>query len=359
MTVKTPNDSVVPSGSLILVTGPDSYIGGHIVAQLLERGYRARGAVLSISKDKWLYETFKEAHGEGKFELVEVPNMMVSNCFDEAIKGASGLIHVASPVFTSADPDVMVPIAVESTLRCLESAVKEPRIKRVVLTASGGDMVTNVPNKVQFISPDLWNDETVEKAYAPGPHEETMDRLKEVYYASKTLGEKAAWKFMKDNNPSFTFNAVLPCVVYGAPVDPARQGYRIASHWIQSAFELGDAAPKYEGRYYDPQWYVDVRDNAALHIAALEYPDVVGERLPAYAGRWDWNEILGILRRTYPGYNFGTDVTGMGQDMGTVVNERAEELLKRLTGHGWISLEDCIRDNAKWLGEQRGLKAVV
>lgn len=31
-----------------------------------------------------------------------------------------------------------------------------------------------------------------------------------VYVASKTEGERAAWKWVKNNKPAFEFNAVLP-----------------------------------------------------------------------------------------------------------------------------------------------------
>lgn len=31
-----------------------------------------------------------------------------------------------------------------------------------------------------------------------------------VYAASKTEGERAAWKWVKENQPGFTFNSVLP-----------------------------------------------------------------------------------------------------------------------------------------------------
>jgi nucleoside-diphosphate-sugar epimerase len=36
------------------------------------------------------------------------------------------------------------------------------------------------------------------------------DRVWAVYGASKTQGEQAAWQFVKDNNPHFTVNTVLP-----------------------------------------------------------------------------------------------------------------------------------------------------
>lgn len=36
-----------------------------------------------------------------------------------------------------------------------------------------------------------------------------------VYGASKAQGEQAAWEWVKENKPSFTFNAVLPNANFG------------------------------------------------------------------------------------------------------------------------------------------------
>lgn len=55
---------------------------------------------------------------------------------------------------------------------------------------------------------DTWNDEAIKQAYNP----DAPDYMKGmfVYAASKTEGEKAAWKWMEKNKPGFQFNTVLP-----------------------------------------------------------------------------------------------------------------------------------------------------
>lgn len=54
---------------------------------------------------------------------------------------------------------------------------------------------------------DSWNDEVVKIAWEGTP--KTRNPI-EVYAAAKTEGERFAHKWVKENNPPFIFNAVLP-----------------------------------------------------------------------------------------------------------------------------------------------------
>jgi hypothetical protein len=62
-----------------------------------------------------------------------------------------------------------------------------------------------------------------------------------------------------------------------------------------------------------------------------------------FAKPYSWNTLLALLRKTYPEKSFIEDIEGLGEDKSIVANERAEELLKRISGHGWIGLEDSVR----------------
>ena len=55
---------------------------------------------------------------------------------------------------------------------------------------------------------DTWNTATVKAAYDEATPAEAKPFT--VYVASKTEGERAAWKWVKENKPAFAFNAVLP-----------------------------------------------------------------------------------------------------------------------------------------------------
>ena len=77
----------IEKGSLVLVTGANGYIGSHIVDQLLQLGYRVRGTVRTEAKGQWLREYADKKYGQGKLDLVVVPDMGVKGAFDQAVKG--------------------------------------------------------------------------------------------------------------------------------------------------------------------------------------------------------------------------------------------------------------------------------
>ena len=80
-----------------------------------------------------------------------------------------------------------------------------------------------------------------------------------------------------------------------------------------------------------------------MHVAALIFPDVKGERLFSFAYPYTWNDILAIFRKLYPQKKFIDDIPDVGQDLSKVANGRAEELVKRIKGTGWESLEASVK----------------
>ncbi len=108
--------SVIPKGSLILVTGVSGYIASHTVLRLLEAGDNVRGKVRSLEKAQWLYDLFIACYGEGRFKGVEVPDTSVENAFNEAVKGVDWVCHRASVMSSSSDPNEIVPIVVRMSI---------------------------------------------------------------------------------------------------------------------------------------------------------------------------------------------------------------------------------------------------
>lgn len=89
------NQPTIPKGSLILVTGANSYIGSNIVDLLLELGYNVRGTIRE--KKPWLDTLFEKRHGQGRFESSVVASLDEVGAFDEVLKGVAGVVHVVSP----------------------------------------------------------------------------------------------------------------------------------------------------------------------------------------------------------------------------------------------------------------------
>lgn len=102
----TQNMARLPADSLVVVTGANGFVGGHIVDQLLLAGFKVRGTVREASKGAWIKEYADKTHGPGKFEVFVVPDMVADGAFDGSVKGDFLLLKLPT---TAAD----------SLLRCL------------------------------------------------------------------------------------------------------------------------------------------------------------------------------------------------------------------------------------------------
>lgn len=99
------------------------------------------------------------------------------------------------------------------------------------------------------------------------------------------------------------------------------------------------------------EYFVHVRDNARLHVAALLDPTVQSERLFAFAEQFNWNDVVGILRRLEPDNKSIPDgPKDEPRDLTNVdkVRRRAEALLKSNFGvMGWTGLEESLTEALK------------
>lgn len=94
-----------------------------------------------------------------------------------------------------------------------------------------------------------------------------------------------------------------------------------------------------------PEWYVNVQDNARLHVAALTRSDVAAERIFACASPYNWNNVLGAFRELFPGRKFIDDVPGLWDDLTTCEPaKRAEALLVDMGRPGFTPLAQSLRE---------------
>lgn len=205
--------TTIPKGSWILVTGANGFVASHIVKEFLQRGYRIRGTVRDLKKYSWLVQDlFKTDAENGNFEIVQVPDLAAQHAFDEAVEGASAIIHVATIGFDP-NPNNVLPKIVAGTKSLLEAAMREPSVRQFVYTSSVAAMISPQVGDTTRLTADIWNDEAVKLAWAPPPYEPS--HAWPVYAASKTLAEKAVWEFFKEKHPHFTVNSVAPAMVMG------------------------------------------------------------------------------------------------------------------------------------------------
>ncbi|KAL8951035.1 MAG: hypothetical protein Q9183_007487, partial [Haloplaca sp. 2 TL-2023] len=307
----------MPPGSLVLVTGVNGYIGSHIAEQLLSHGYRVRGTVRDAYKADYMHAVFDEKHGHA-FEVQLVKDMAEEGAFDGVMRGrflylivpnsltfciyademlpfvdCAGVIHVASDLTLNPNPYAVIPMVLSGVKNTLTAAARTPSVKRFVYTSSSAAATAPIANKKFHVDTSTWNDADVEAAWAPPPY--TEDRKLAVYAASKTLAEKECWRFMREEKPAFVLNAVLPNCNIGrilSEEQPASTG-----GWYKKMWE-GDAEILVLLReQFAPQHWINVTDTALLHLAALLEEDVVGERLMAFAGPFNFNDTADLMEK--------------------------------------------------------------
>lgn len=239
------------------------------------------------------------------------------------------------------DPNKVIPPTIAGAVNVLEAAAKEPSVKRFVYTSSSTAITSAKPNKKFEIKVDDWNTESVEQAWKPPPYE--SDRIWVVYPASKTQAEQSVWEYVKDRKPSFTVNAILPNTNMGeilSEKQPASSGA-----WVKDIYN----GQLDKVKWIPPQWMVDVKDTARLHVSGLIDPDVENERILAFAYPYNWNDILASLRKLYPDKTFSEDIPNAPRDLSTLDNSRGAELLRAHGRDGWTSLEESIKENTAGL----------
>ncbi|KAK5052093.1 hypothetical protein LTR84_002897 [Exophiala bonariae] len=351
--------SALPEGSLVLLTGATSFLSTHIIQQLLRRGYRVRGTVRDRARAGWLVDDlFKNETSSGAFELAVVEDMAVAHAFDEAARGVTGIVHVATDVSWSGDPNVVIPPSLAGMKNVLEAAAKEGSVKRFVYTSSVAAAAMPIPNTKWHMDKTSWNDLAVQIAWAPPPYD---GRGPLVYSAAKTESEKSLWKFVGDENPRFAVNTVLAFLFVGPLLHEKQNPSTASMIWgIDSgntAFHLDVQSSEFtsfreretilcsltKSNFADLVAYIDIADVANLHVAALLDPTVNNERIQAWDETNTWDKFVSAFQKIRPEKSFSGLPEGVTM-LGTVDNKLGKDLLKKWTGQDdWISVEESIK----------------
>lgn len=337
------NNPTIPPGSLILVTGVNGLIASHIANVLLAAGYSVRGTVRDLNKSSWVTSLFESRHGPGRFELIQVADLAAPGVWPPAIAGVAGIITVAAGAdLTSTKP-------VEDSVReevggfhaLLDAASESGTVKSVVYTSSVWAAWDPQPGVPVTITEETYNEDAVRIAADTSIPAE----LKGIkpFMAIKVKVEQALWAWVARQNPSFSFNSVLPDTVLGPILQPDKQPASTAG-FVRGLWE-GDARSLAIIAHIAPQWFVDARDNARLYLAALTTPGVDRERLFGCAEKFSFPQIARLLRELYPEKRDLPELEDAGWDASTVVPaRRALELLRSVGQEEWTPLVRSVRD---------------
>lgn len=263
-------------GETVLVTGGSGFIGGWVVATLLQRGYVVRTTVRDPAKEPAVRAAIGKVTDPGNRLSFHQADLLSDAGWDEAAAGCDYVLHVASPIAAAepSDPDILIRPAREGARRAVAAAVKAGA-KRIVLTSSVAATSKGVGGGDWTADETTWTD--------------LSDRRVGAYARSKTLAERAAWDLLQELGGPTTMATVNPSLVL-APV--LSSGGSDGSVQVVERLLTG-RVPGLPNFGFN---VVDARDVADLQIRAMTSPDAAGQRFIA-AGRYAWmGEMADILR---------------------------------------------------------------
>jgi NAD dependent epimerase/dehydratase len=237
------------SGSAVLVTGADGFIGSHLTEALIHEGHNVRAFVLYNSFNSWGW--LDQAPKRIRDSLdVFAGDIRDPHGVREAMKGCDAVLHLAALIaipYSYHSPDTYVDTNIKGTLNVLQAA-RELGLRRVIHTST-----SEVYGTARFV---------------PITEEHPL-RGQSPYSATKIAADQLAYSFFA----SFDLPVVIarPFNTYG-PRQSARAVIPTIITQIASGrreIKLGAVSPTRDFNY--------VGDTVAGFIAALNSDQGVGE----------------------------------------------------------------------------------
>jgi nucleoside-diphosphate-sugar epimerase len=267
---------------LVLVTGANGFVGKWTVVELLRSGFSVRGSVRSESRAEAVRRAVVAEVGEdalARMSFVRL-DLMHDRGWAEAMAGVDAVAHVAAQIVAEEpkDMEVVVGPAVDGTERVFRHAIAAG-IKRIVMTSS---IATVGYGHGHVRGRQVYSEE----------HFTNLDGMKFTwaYCIGKTRAEKAAWAYARAEELELT--TIHPGAILGPALDDDAS---ISLGMVTGLLDGSTPAMPSNGFSI-----IDVRDVAALHVAALQQPESIGQRYLATAGYVPFPEVGRILMDAYP-----------------------------------------------------------
>ena len=328
----------------VLLTGISGWIAKHTAIELLNLGFEVLGTVRNKNLIEQTKDTISKYAPIDKLSFLEL-DLLKDHGWDVAAKECKYIMHIASPfpMKVSNDREKLIPVAVDGTLRVLNSGIKN-NVEQIIVTSSIVAMFRkpNRSNPYSFGEND-WTDEN----WIEGVSD---------YFLSKTKAERTAWEFMESKGLKNKLTTINPGGVFGNALD--KKGGTSIEYVRQFLKGKFPAAPKFA------ILISDVKDVAKSHVACIGNKKVGGRRLIVGKEVKKLVELSQIMAEAMPEYEkkvpkkelpnfmvklisyFDSSAKTMIPDLGITMQTDttyAEELL----GLKFKGAKDCISENAK------------
>ncbi|KAJ0983877.1 hypothetical protein J5N97_002233 [Dioscorea zingiberensis] len=268
-------------GETVCVTGGSGFIGSWLVRLLLDRGYTVHATVQHLDDEAETKHLESLDGAQERLKLFQI-DLLEPASLVAAIHGAAGVFHLASPCIVDLvhDPErQLIEPAVKGTLNVLRAA-KENGVNRVVVTSSISAIIPSPKWPADVVKDEsCWAD---------------LEYCKEngVWYpASKTMAEKAAWEFARENGLDVV--VINPGTVMGPSIPPS-----INASMAMFRRLLEGCSEHYVNFFMGP---VHVKDVALSHILVYENPAASGRHL-CIESISHWSDFASKVAELYPEY---------------------------------------------------------
>lgn len=269
------------AGETICVVGVSGFVGSHVAAALLARGYNVNGTLRDAAGPNrdWLRAEVAAAATSGNRLALFSADVFDKASLKPAMKDATGLVVCAgSPVIAPETIDLMVAVAEN-----VSDAAFEAGIAQAVFTSSTGS--TNPSDGEPFLKNEVlhWSD----------PERQLAD--KKFAAVGKSRLDRIVLDRMAATGGRFRVAVINPSMIVGPAYQPDPVVSLVRFAGILRGERMVDRIPN------SSMSLTDVRDLAALHVAALENSAAHG-RYFGVKRSWHWRDILRALRRAWPDY---------------------------------------------------------
>ncbi|XP_050227923.1 dihydroflavonol 4-reductase [Mercurialis annua] len=305
----------------VCVTGASGFIGSWLTMRLLERGYTVQATVRDPSNIKKIQHLLELPNAKTHMSLWKA-DLSEEGSFDEAIEGCNGVFHVATPMdFESNDPEnEVIKPTVNGVIDIMKACVKAKTVRRIVFTSSAGT-VDVVEHQKQIYDEKCWSD--LDFIF-------TKKMTGWMYFVSKTVAEKGAWKFAEEEKIDFI--SIIPTLVVGPFL-----GASFPPSLITALSPITGNEAHYS--IIKQGHYVHLDDLCMAHIFLFEHPTAEG-RYVCSSHDATIHEVADLFRRKYPQLHIPTMLIDAEEDI-----MKSSFSSKKLTDMGFefkYSLEDMM-----------------